>query len=306
MIKKLYIIAESSANLFTYAPLETKTNDIQEQLITGFITANVSFSKAVIGKDLNTIRVGGERLIFFEDNSGLIIAAIADTRDSIMLLRRVMTEIMDSFHMLFKKELKQKNIDFSRTDKARDFKYFIDELCKKYIYSRETWKNILAVVTGITVSFFLSFFFLNPSSNLFNFLIDTINSGITQMDIRIFGLTCFIIQLILFSVLAPGSFISGLIAADRKNGKIAAIIHYLVLILIETIYYFTNPFYMFLDSITIFFYIYILLVFFPAIFLVVYYLGDLGGWLLTRVRLYPLEELKMKAHEYIKLRDDII
>ncbi|MBD3230561.1 MAG: hypothetical protein GF329_20445 [Candidatus Lokiarchaeota archaeon] len=306
MIKKLYIIAESSANLFTYAPLEEKTNEIQEQLITGFITANVSFSKAVIGKDLNTIRVGGERLIFFEDDSGLIVAAIADTRDNIKLLKKVMTEIIDSFHMLFKNELKRKNIDFSRTDKARDFKYFIDELCKKYIYSRDQWKNVLAVITGVTVSFILSFFFLNPSSNLFNILVDTINGGTTAMNIRTFGLICFIIQLILFAVLAPGSLVAGLISADRKYGKITSIIHYLILITTITIYYFTNPFYMFIDSTTIFFYIYILLVFFPAIFLVLFYLGDLGGWILTRLKLYPLEELKMKAHEYIKLREEII
>jgi hypothetical protein len=309
MIKKLYIIAESSANLFTYAPLETKMDDIQDQLITGFITANVSFSEAVIGQDLNTIRVGEERLIFFKDeNSKLIVAAIADTRDHVKLLYKVMNEILANFKSLFKKELGLRNVDFSKSDKARDFKYFIDDLCEKYIFSRAKWKTFLAIAVGAVISSLLSLVFLNPSSELFNNLINIINAGGgLVMDIRAFGLICFLIQLILFTVLAPGSFSAGLLAADRKNGKIASIIHYVVVLIVESIYYgfVSTMFYNVINPNIIIFYIYILLVFLPSIFLVLFYIGDLGGFILTRIRLYPLEELKMKDHDYLGLKRDI-
>lgn len=313
MIKKLYIIAESSANLFTYAPLEmyNKMDDIQDQLITGFITANVSFSEAVIGQDLNTIRVGEERLIFFKDaKSKLIVAAIADTRDHVKLLYKVMEEILDNFKSLFKKELGLRNVDFSKSDKSRDFKYFIDDLCEKYIFSRAKWKTILAITVGVVISSLLSLVFLNPSSELFNTLINIINTGvgIDLGNIRAFGLITFIIQLILFAVLAPGSFVAGLITADRKNGKIASIVHYFIVLIVELIFYglVSVMFYNLIDPNMINFYIGILLVFFPSLFLVLFYLGDLGGYLLTRIRLYPLKELKMKAHDYLGLRRDIV
>jgi hypothetical protein len=149
---------------------------------------------------------------------------------------------------------------------------------------------------------------LNPSSELFNNLINIINAGGgLVMDIRAFGLICFLIQLILFTVLAPGSFSAGLLAADRKNGKIASIIHYVVVLIVESIYYgfVSTMFYNVINPNIIIFYIYILLVFLPSIFLVLFYIGDLGGFILTRIRLYPLEELKMKDHDYLGLKRDI-
>ncbi|MHA1269085.1 MAG: hypothetical protein ACTSPY_04800 [Candidatus Helarchaeota archaeon] len=306
MIKKLFIIDESSANLFTYAPLERKRDDIQDQLVTGFITANVSFCEAVMGSGINSVRVSGDRLMFFKDKSKLIIAAIVDVRDSVKLLKKVMDEILKNFLTHFKKELSMKNIDFSRTDKARDFKYFIDDICEKYITSRDTLKNFLAITAGVFISFFLTFLFLNPALQIFNNLLSTLNISTIQADIQSFGFVCFVLQMIIFASLSPGSFICGLIAGDRKYGRITAFIHYGILILLEIIFYLTTPFYIFLNELTVYFIIYLLLVFVPSIILILYFLGDFGGYITTQLKLYPLEELKMKAHEYVSLNDEII
>ncbi|MHA1752052.1 MAG: hypothetical protein ACTSYZ_06740 [Candidatus Helarchaeota archaeon] len=305
MIKKLYIIAESSANLYTYAPLEKKRDDIQDQLVTGFITANVSFSEAVIGKGLNNIRVGGDRIIFYKDKSGLTIAAIVDVRDNVKLLEKVMNEILENFLVLFEKELALKNLDFSRTDKAKDFKYFIDDLCKKYISSRDHWKNFLSVFVGSIISFFLTFFILNPSLQMFKNMLAIIGTGTLLADIQAFGFLCFILQMMIFVSISPGILIGGLISGSKRNGRITAFIQYGILIIGETIFYITYPIYLF-DISGIFFIICLLLIFIPATSFLLYFIGGLGGYITTRLKLYPLEELKMKTHINFKLKEDII
>ncbi|MHA1230843.1 MAG: hypothetical protein ACTSRP_11900 [Candidatus Helarchaeota archaeon] len=306
MIKKLFIIAESSANLFTYAPLEKKSDEIQDQLITGFIMANVSFSEAVIGKGINTVRVGGDRLMFFKHKSGLTIAAIVDVRDDVKLLKKVMTEIIENFLVLFERELSMKNIDFSRTDKAKDFKYFIDDLCQKYITSRDTWKTGIAVTAGVLISFIFIQLFFFQVLQIFDSMVNIISSAPTENGIQAFGLMCLITQLLIFISIAPSSLVSGLIAADRKYGKMAAFIHYFILVILETIYYLANPFYVYLNPTTVYFIIITILVFSPSISLVLYLLGDLGGYIMTRFKLYPLEELKMRALKTINLKEEII
>ena len=304
MIKKLFIIAASSANLFTYAPLETKRNEIQDQLITGFITANVSFSEAIMGKGLNRIDVGGDLLIFYKEKTGLTIAAIVDSRDNSKLLRKVMDEILLNFHMLFKDELKNQNIEFSK-DKSRDFKFLIDDLCSNYITSREKWKSVLGVTIGVLVSLFMGFLFYGPLWQLFNTLLIIIDTGTLQNSVITFGIVVLLTQLLLIASLVPGSLLSGIITADRKNGRFASIIQYGCLLFLEYILYLSNPFYLYLDSTVVSYYLFILLVFVLTTLLTLVFIGEFGGYIMTRIKLYPLEELKMKAHDYIGLKADI-
>ncbi|MFX1452034.1 MAG: hypothetical protein ACFFCM_14445, partial [Promethearchaeota archaeon] len=140
MIHSLYIINPAGICIYSEHFIESR---IDEQLLTGFLTAIGSFSQEAIGGALQkiNIRTGEQMVLFYHEESKLTIAAIAHENDYPSLLEHLLTKIIKEFYKTYKKYLKEQGL-FEDTTK-------FSETCRKILSGRSANRGRKQIVLGL-------------------------------------------------------------------------------------------------------------------------------------------------------------
>jgi len=249
LITALYLIAKGGACIFKRE--YTKT-EVDEQLISGFLSAIENFARETFLDGLQEIKLQtGRTLIYgiWGKEGELLGAALADGEDHPKLVEDLLNEIMTKFYENYQYYLKKEAYD---TNKFETFTNVVDSLIVSRIKDRGVSTLTMGAIVGSCLSVIL-FLLLMP-------LIETRWS---------------LFPIIVFIWTIP-SLLAGYVAGNRKLGVISALIASLVLL----------SFIRFASGMPLPVLLFAFEIFLPSSIL----LGLLGGYILERKALYPLKE----------------
>lgn len=150
MILNFFIFHQSGPCIFKCEYL--KGTEIDEQLISGFLTALSSFAQEAFLDGLQRIHLAsGRRLIYgYNKEYGLLAAALSQNKDHPKLVEELVNQLMDEFTKKYKSHLNP--IDPSPSI-YEDFKTIVDRHVLKRIRTRDNITSIfsigLALILGI-------------------------------------------------------------------------------------------------------------------------------------------------------------
>lgn len=249
MITALYLIAKGGTCIFKRE--YTKT-EVDEQLISGFLSAIEDFARETFLDGLQEIKLQtGRTLIYgiWGKEGELLGAALADGEDHPKLVEEILNEIMTKFYKKYEEDIKKGTYDVS---KFEVFTKDVDNLIISKIKARGVSTLIMGFIVGAALSAIL-FLLLMPLIELHGSLF----------------------PVIVFIWTVP-SLLAGYIAGNRKLGAASAIMTSLILLsIIRLASGMPLPVLLFASEI-----------FLPSSIL----LGLLGGYVLERRALFPLKE----------------
>ncbi len=304
MIHSLYIM--NPAGICIYSEHFIKSR-IDEQLLTGFLTAIGSFSKEAIGGALQklNIKTGEQMVMFYHEESKLTIAAIANANDHNTLLEDLLNKIVSEFYKTYKKNLKEQGLFEDTTQ----FSKTCQKILRGKVLNRGKKQLFLGVFLGLLLLvvlavftiigyFVLSILFsggINWVVAQFNavgdsiiqilkvedpvvgftihHIVDTFFNKVNAMQ-PYFLIMSFWAQLLLFFSFIPSALLGGYIAGSRDNGKWLGFLFFGFAIILFLL--FTPDF------------VYLILAFLPLILICSFTFGYLGGLFREKRRLYPL------------------
>jgi len=249
LITALYLIARGGTCIFKRE--YTKT-EVDEQLISGFLSAIEDFARETFLDGLQEIKLQtGRTLIYgiWGKEGELLGAALADEEDHPKLVEEILNEVMTKFYSKYEADLKKETYDISRFE---EFTKNVDSLIVSKIKARGISTLTMGFVVGAALSTIL-FLLLMP---------------LIQIHGELFPVIVFIWTI--------PSLLAGYIAGNRKLGAASAIMTSLVLLsIIRLASGMPLPVLLFASEI-----------FLPSSIL----LGLFGGYILERRALYPLKE----------------
>ena len=213
---------------------------IDEQLLSGFLTAISDFSKETMGEKLQKIDVQTNQLIVhFDATLNLTIAGLTSKKDHLSLIKRVLIEIAEAFYDKFKDYYK-KNQD--RTDInfiQRGFDPIVEAILEPKIRDRSLKYYFFGFIIGLLIlgslSILMSFIFDVPV--IYYFMLR--DAGAPFQNIYEFVVINGILQLMLLIELVPSSLALGYIAGTsiRKKAMIMTLIIVIFFISSQSIYF---------------------------------------------------------------------
>jgi len=147
LIQAIWIITETGQCIFSH---KYATHlEIDDQLISGLLVAFDAFSsESGIG---GIQQIAGEDNQFVYGSSGkLLVAAIADKRDSGILVEKLMRKISDIFQERYSKYLH--DLSFVDLNVFNGFEKEIDKVLLRKIYNRGASSTIFATIVSIALS----------------------------------------------------------------------------------------------------------------------------------------------------------
>ncbi|MFX0133381.1 MAG: hypothetical protein ACFFDN_07045 [Candidatus Hodarchaeota archaeon] len=309
MIHSLYII--NPAGICIYSEHFIKSR-IDEQLLTGFLTAIGSFSQEAIGGALQkiNIRTGEQMVLFYHEESKLTIAAIAHENDYPSLLEHLLTKIITQFYKTYKKYLKDQGL-FEDTTK-------FSETCRKILSGRSANRGKKQIALGLFLGLIVLIVLMALTGFMFGIMARGFASSIneitrynndltnwlaytkgfnwdTNRDFNIYIQAAIVgnivfntneamqyhflnasigAQLLLILCFVPSSLVGGYIAGSRNNGKWLGFLFFgLAFIFIL----------LFIQTL-----VYFIVVYLPLILISSFVFGYMGGLLREMFKLYPL------------------
>lgn len=249
LITALYLIAKGGTCIFKR---EYTRTEVDEQLISGFLSAIEDFARETFLDGLQEIKLKtGRTLIYgiWGEEGEFLGAALADEKDHPKLVEEILNEVMTKFYEKYGGDLKKGTYDVA---KFEVFRKDVDNLIASKIKARGLSTLIMGFIVGVALSTIL-FLLLMP-------LIELRGS---------------LFPVIVFIWTIP-SLLAGYMAGNRKLGAASAIMTSLVLLsIIRLTSGMPLPVLLFASEI-----------FLPSSIL----LGLLGGYALERRALYPLKE----------------
>jgi len=261
MIINLFIIdAESGVCIYSY--IYRKSIFVDENLLSGFLTAMGSFAQETFKTGLQTIQIqNGRKLSFYVETAHkLTICAVADDRDNNVLLENILNELCERFIVKYSEALNSSARNDTRTYHTFDTE--IENFLKSKIKPRNKKSMIFGLIGG--------------SVSLIGFLIliTMIIGGLIQiLDYEWLALFIF---LYFSSILAISTFIAGFIAGNHKVGFKTGLINFFILISLILI---IIP-----DLLNLLIYV------LPFAFIVCMASGYSGGLMMDKRKLYPLDK----------------
>ncbi|MHA1264177.1 MAG: hypothetical protein ACTSRS_02990 [Candidatus Helarchaeota archaeon] len=293
MFHNLYIVTENGVCIFAKHFIKSQ---IDNQLITGFISALGSFAIEALGVELQSLRLQtGEQLSILRYNGPipLIGLVIADAKDNDILIRNILNEILSEFCSIFYRQLIERQV--ADITEFQEFTYTVDIILEKKVSSRTGLKMILGVLGGLLLIGVFLLALIPAIVRLDNFnpadygVGDIIFSdGFDPSDIKtIQAVTLPLIGILIGSICIisiPPTVLAGYIAGDRRRGVQAAILLGVsigIIILIASIS--ANIF----KEVNAFLWY---LAFSPLLLFLALVFGRYGGRLKERRKLFPLPE----------------
>ncbi len=202
MIINLYVIDAAGICIYSY---DFQRNVfVNEQLLSGFLSAITMFAQEAFQTGLHAIQIrNGQKMIFYlELKHHLMFCAIADEKDNNRLLERILKEIALKFVEETKDLLDA--AEHGRIDGYKKFDNTLPQIVKNKTKRRDIRTMALGLIEGIAVLIALS----------------TITYGIVVLLRYLFTENTVLIffLLILSSVLSLSSFVSGYTAGNTKFG----------------------------------------------------------------------------------------
>lgn len=256
MFHNLYII-DSGVCLYSYDFKENIT--IDEQLLSGFLSAIGSFALETFQSGLQTIKIlDGQKLIFYpEKTQKLTFCAIANERDNDYFLENLLAKIAQKF------VLDMKDILNSQSRNALDDYKTFDSTLPELLKNKSKPRNKRSMMSGLFVGFFLTL--------VISYLMSLINPTLRSiLGFAIFSLYFLILICVTFSLYSG---IAGYIAGNPKFGAISGVFFFTVTSLTIA-----------LDPEVFLNYLYIM----PYCLIVCIAAGYFGGLLQDHKKLYPL------------------
>ncbi|MHA1144133.1 MAG: hypothetical protein ACTSRW_05290 [Candidatus Helarchaeota archaeon] len=327
MLMDLYIINEAGLAIYTHN--WGGAFGLDEQLITGFLTAISDFSKeAIRGSHLNSLDLDiGQLVLYKHPDSHLTIAAICDPRDNLNHVQKILRKIHDSFLSKFPDAHLSSNIE-----KFQIFTRQLDKIVRLRTYPRNKLTLSFAIIVGLALLTFL--FFWTTDNITLTLLYTYIQSYSAYLQVFFQKITInpsewqiwadwlfthFMISTLIlifalnFPVLImylPSAFIAGFIAGNRKRGYTIAFTQIGFLIVQNWILFtfLAND-----SSIRIFglslVYLGVSSLFtfaalFPLIIIMTLAGSQFGGYLMDIWRLHPIVKIKSKKSKLAKLASE--
>ncbi|MHA1799139.1 MAG: hypothetical protein ACTSVY_11905 [Candidatus Helarchaeota archaeon] len=316
MIQSFFIIAENGICIYErhYTNVE-----IDAQIFSGFIRALSDFAIDSMGEELQQLKIKGGRLSMVKHSFAPIMAvAIADDKDRGKLLYKILKVALLEFYDHYYKEIKKD--DPALKMKTKEFNSVIDDIIKKRfgIADRSYISMLLGIIVGISLSsliiILISFIFnlLAPGKDLFSTLIVDIKMDLTDgisalefLYIQRIALVVVIALVTFFIAIFFGPvFFAGYFAGSRKNGMLASLAHFGVVLLVVIIVGSIDilPNYQ-IQIIPLF------ISFTPLLITLNLVMGYLGGTIKENKKLWPLgseelsEKLKREMSFFLKSMD---
>jgi len=293
MLHSLYIIMENGVSVFTKHYKKMKVDD---QLISGFMSALGNFSTEALGADLQSIKLKtGEQLSILKYPYAPILGiVIADSRDHSTLIADILTEILREFTEDYRKQIVAK--DPTLLGQTEKFNEIVDKILKGKIASRTILKMIVGNLVSFSLMVFITILIVAGVLRFSEFIeepfagfpdisfVDGIDPGEFFTLQTITGTIIGFLMLIFIGIFFLPSVLSGYIAGNEKRGIINAILLGLitgVLLFVgglnrETQFGDFNIFWWFL-------------IFSPLLIFIAITCGYYGGHLKVRRKLWPLE-----------------
>jgi len=233
---------------------------VDENLLSGFLTAVGSFAQETFQTGLQAIQIrNGQKLIFFiENEQKLTFCAVADERDNNHLLEQILGEIARNFTAKLSKVLNSS--ERNRADAYRIFDPLLKEILKDKAKPRDR-KSMCGGICGGLLSLYLLILLAG--------IIAESLSNIPEDTLYV------ILYFYISGVLSTSSFIAGFLAGNPKIGLKTGVIFFIVLIFLIIIL---------VPSLMI-----ILIYALPFAFIACGAAGYYGGLIRDRKKLYPLE-----------------
>ncbi|MHA1376965.1 MAG: hypothetical protein ACTSRG_01160 [Candidatus Helarchaeota archaeon] len=321
MIHSYYII--NQAGIAIYTEHFVKSN-VDEQLLSGFLTAIGGFSQEAIGGELQklNIKTGEQMVLYYHEPSKLTIVAIANEADHSGLLQNLLKKIVNEFYKTYRKYLKEEGLFEDTNLFSKSSRRILSGKSAK----RGVRQLILGLFLGLVVLIFLVAltlgWFLGISGAFAKSIDDviTINNLITQQIITILGLSntdffawlqasfladlvidksvemqahffnmSFGTQLLLILSFSPSAFLGGYIAGNRKYGRWIGFLFLGLAIGIMTLFIHGEALHQLLFYIA---------VYSPLILISCFVFGYVGGLIRERMYLNPLPtERKLESYK---------
>lgn len=210
MINHLYVI-DSGISIYSYD--FKQGSEVDEQLLSGFLTAMGSFARETFQEGLQTIYIENEKLNFYlEPETQLLFCAISDKRDNDSLLENLLRKIS----MAFKTEMGE-ILDSSlrsQTDNYKGFDSTLEGIAENLAKERSKKTMFLGLSLGLIFligSFILTFIVAYPF--------------LEGADETAWGI---VIIFYIFIGLSGSSLISGYFAGNQRMGFINGVIFFVI------------------------------------------------------------------------------
>ncbi len=237
-----------------------KSIDIDEQLLSGFLSAIGSFAQQTFQTGLQTINIeNGQKMNFYvEKQTKLIFVAISDTRDNNSLLEHLLAEIALKFNHEMEQHLN--STERGCLDNYKKFNNTIITVVKGRDKDRSRKTMLEGLFTG-TVILIMIFYAFSP------------------LFIQFMGNLIIYISLIILFIsigLLSSTFVSGYFAGNPKMGTTNGFIFF-ALVLIVVSFFYPYSFYMWIIAS-------------PFAIIICAAAGFYGGLMCDKRKLYPLKE----------------
>ncbi len=233
MFHSLYIILQNGTCVFTRHYRKSRVDD---QLLSGFISALGNFSREALGSNLQSIKLqSGEQLSILKYQYAPIIGiVIADPRDHPSLISTILNRILQDFTEEFRKEITAN--DPKLVGLTQKFNKNIDEILKGKVSTRSPLKMILGNIISFSLMILIAILMIRGivrfspllETNLAGFPTINFSDGIDPNEFMalqtITGTTTGILLLMLLGLFFLPSILSGYIAGSEKRGILNAIL----------------------------------------------------------------------------------
>lgn len=256
MFHNLYVI-DAGVCLYSYDFIENVA--IDDQLLSGFLSAIGSFAQETFQSGLQTIKIlDGQKLIFYlEKTQKLTFCAIANEKDNDHLLETLLAEIAQDF------VIQMANILNSENRPALDEYKKYDSTIQNKLKNKSKLRNKKSMTIGFAVGFSIAM--------IFTFFMSLINPMIRSISSKqVFMMYFLLLLCVSFSVYSG---IGGYLAGNSQFGSITGLLFFLIISLVIA-----------LDIEVFLSYLYIM----PYCLIICIASGYFGGVLQDRRKLYPL------------------
>ncbi len=299
MFHSLYITTENGVCIFAKHFL--KKSKIDDQLISGFINALGSFATEALGAGMQSLKLQtGEQLAIlkYSEKVSLIGIVIADPRDNLTLIRKLLLKILTDFYTIFRQKLETKAPNVKEFE---EFRFTVDSILEGKVSARTNFKMIIGFITGLLVMGLILLLFvpaiirisqiniagfglppIDFSDNLSAIELQTLQTITLVIIVALMGFSCIIFLL--------PTFLAAYIAGNTKRGIWTALLlgtSVGILLLIGSV---TSARQEFMDVNVFLWY----LAFSPLLVSLSLLCGMYGGRLKERRKLYPLAEYSEK------------
>lgn len=290
MIYSIYIITENGVCVFTK---HYKKSLVDDQLISGFMSALGNFSIEALGSELQSIKLRtGEQLSVLKHYKQSIIGVVlADPRDHPNLISSLLTAILNEFLIDYERPIIAK--DPSLIGKTGDFDEKIDKLLKGKVASRTFLKMIVGNILSFSLMLAITILMIGGAMRL-SVLVDDFLVTLSPIDFAelnaeelatlqaITGAIIAVLMIFFIGTFFLPSLLSGYIAGNEKRGIVNAIL----LGLITGVLLFIGGSRA-TGQLNIFWWY---LLFSPLLIFIAITCGFYGGRLKARRKLYPLKK----------------